>query len=319
MNNPSTIRRSTPPVLARWNADRLIADIVAAIGSLALHSMLWVPWLLGGPAPKHIPIPMQLGAPANAEHSTTLTAMFVNEDAPADSNASQLHVPNHNFLTAVSLSDLFNDTGRPPELIPESSARADESQMKAVIAEAAGDDAGRALLFGRYLGQISARISRAWMRPRTSFPSDAFECRVRITQDRRGGVQEVMLETCTADSRWQLSLVHAIESASPLPAPPDPTLFASTVTLDFDSVPYSSTANQDGFEPELATHLADTHSPHPVDNPVLDTLRALPDGGSGVIDLKIIGTHTSAVRSEASTPIARPRPPPEHTDNVNRP
>jgi hypothetical protein len=59
-----------------------------------------------------------------------------------------------------------------------------------------------------------------------------------------------MLEACSADSRWQVSLVHAIESASPLPAPPDPSLFATHVTLDFDSATYSPGTNPDGFEPE---------------------------------------------------------------------
>jgi hypothetical protein len=307
---PSPRRPVTAPAPSDLNADRFIAAVVAAIGSIALHSALFAPWLLAGRAVAgKTPPPLQIGAPASAEQSTTLTAMFVNEDEAARSNASQLRVPNHNFVAAVSLSHLFKATGRLPELIPESSVRQDDSQMKASATEAAGDEAGRAMLFGRYLGQISARISRAWMRPRTSLPGDSFECRVRITQDRRGGVQEVMLEACTADNRWQLSLAHAIESASPLPAPPDPQLFTPTVTLDFESAPYSASANPDGFEPVFAASVANTRSPDPVDHQVLDTLRALPAGGSGVIDLKIIGTQTSAVRSDASPPVSSPARP----------
>src|SRR5689334_17289238 len=103
-------------------------------------------------------------------------------------------------------------------------------------------------MFGRYLGQISARISRAWMRPRSAIEGNGtFDCRVRIFQDHRGDVQEVELAGCTADSGWQLSLVRAIESASPLPAPPDPAVFSPTVTLDFESRAYSADADPDLF------------------------------------------------------------------------
>ena len=118
-----------------------------------------------------------------------------------------------------------------------------------------------------------------------------------------------MLDTCTPDSRWQLSLVHAIESASPLPAPADTQLFAPTVTLDFQSATYSATSNHDGFAPELAMNVEARADAAPAGNPVLDTLRTLPTG-SGVIDLKIVGSHASAVRSEASAPVTSPDPEP---------
>jgi hypothetical protein len=299
---PPHLQRSIRPF---WSArsDRVVVAVIAAIGSIVLHSALFAPWLLGGRAPSRNVPPAQLGAPASASKvSESLQVIFLNQDATLDSNVHQLSVSEPNFSPVTSVERI-----RPPSVsIPDSTDLSNERHMKASTPEAAGDETGHALLFGRYLGQISARVLRAWMRPRTSLPGDSFECRVRITQDPRGGVQEVMLEACTADSRWQVSLMHAIESASPLPAPPDPQLFAPTVTLDFESAAYSATANPDGFESDFAASVANSRSPGPVGNQVLDTLRALPAGGSGVIDLKIIGTQASAVRSEASPPVSSP-------------
>jgi hypothetical protein len=115
--------------------------------------------------------------------------------------------------------------------------------------DADGDQTGRSMLFGRYMGQISARVERAWIRPRSSPGHGAFECRVQISQDRLGQVQEITLQECNADLRWQASLVQAIQSASPLPAPPDPAVFSNLLTMQFDSEPYRHGAVDQGFEP----------------------------------------------------------------------
>lgn len=111
-------------------------------------------------------------------------------------------------------------------------------------------DPGRQLLFGRYVGQITARIERAWMRPRTPIQDGAlFACRVSITQDRRGVVQEVELVRCNGTPRWQSSLVQAIQSASPLPAPPDPDVYNAHLTLTLESTTFSPSDSTDGFAP----------------------------------------------------------------------
>jgi TonB C terminal len=87
--------------------------------------------------------------------------------------------------------------------------------------DAPGDQEGRAALFGRYLGQVTARISRAWLRPRTAIGSETFSCWVQVDQDLHGKVLEITLKSRNGSPSWQISLVHAIESSSPLPAPPD--------------------------------------------------------------------------------------------------
>jgi hypothetical protein len=45
-----------------------------------------------------------------------------------------------------------------------------------------------------------------------------------------------------------VALVRAIQSASPLPAPPDPKVFSPNLTLDFRSQPFSPGMEADGFE-----------------------------------------------------------------------
>jgi TonB C terminal len=106
-----------------------------------------------------------------------------------------------------------------------------------------GDAELRARMFGRYTGQISARIERAWEKPKSpvSEPKTApsedapFVCQVQIRQDNRGNVQEVLLLACNGTDAWRHSLVVAINQSSPLPAPPIPSVFKPAITMNFES------------------------------------------------------------------------------------
>jgi hypothetical protein len=110
-------------------------------------------------------------------------------------------------------------------------------------------DAGRlSRLYGRYVSQITARIERAWVRPRTAIGAPSFSCKVQLLQDTSGNVKEVTLVDCNGDSRWQVSLVRAIQSASPLPAPPDSDVFSRTLVLGFNAEEFSHSGSTDGYE-----------------------------------------------------------------------
>jgi hypothetical protein len=133
-----------------------------------------------------------------------------------------------------------------------------------------GDPAARAQLFGIYSGQIDARIKRAWRRPRspvnsgTNPPHDSnarssngglqpdatFRCQVRILQDAQGFVQEVQMLDCNGSAAWRQSLVAAIFGASPLPAPPSPTVFSHALTMTFEGQAYSPESPADDYEIE---------------------------------------------------------------------
>ena len=117
------------------------------------------------------------------------------------------------------------------------------------------------MLFGRYTGQINARIQRAWRKPRSPInkdstsdaesvaAADTFQCQARIVQGETGSIKEIELTQCNGSSEWQLSLVRAIQQASPLPAPPDPSVFTSELMLGFEAKSYVPGYRDDEYEP----------------------------------------------------------------------
>jgi TonB C terminal len=122
-----------------------------------------------------------------------------------------------------------------------------DTQSSAQAEENPGDAELRARMFGRYTGQIRARIERAWEKPTSpandlsagrtgdAVDLDTFVCQVQIRQDNRGNVQEVLLLACNGTEAWRHSLVIAINQASPLPAPPIPTVFQRALTMTFSA------------------------------------------------------------------------------------
>lgn len=136
-------------------------------------------------------------------------------------------------------------------LSPTADLPSDDSQTRAATTNSPSsslDPVLRGVLFGRYVGQVNARIQRAWLRPRDAIGADRFSCRVLIQQDDKRHVIRTTLQACNGDVRWQLSLVRAIQRASPLPAPPDPRVFADALTLTFNAMPYELAANKDDYE-----------------------------------------------------------------------
>jgi hypothetical protein len=128
-----------------------------------------------------------------------------------------------------------------------------EDQAAASVSD---DDrqAQKAHLLGIYTGQIQARIDRIWRRPRSpvngadAVTEDSFRCEAQIIQASNGAVQEILLPRCNGSPAWQRSLVLAIQQASPLPAPPDPSVFRTSVTLDFTGLQYVAGATEDDYE-----------------------------------------------------------------------
>jgi hypothetical protein len=136
-------------------------------------------------------------------------------------------------LTPIGVTDALRslDLTTLPAETPDSGSARDDGQT------------GLGAQYGRYLGQIHARIDRAWLRPRTAIGAPIFQCQVQVDQDGVGRVQEVTLLQCEGAASWQLSLVHAIEAASPLPAPSDAAVFVHHVVLEFRAVAYSPGAS----------------------------------------------------------------------------
>lgn len=108
----------------------------------------------------------------------------------------------------------------------------------------------RTQLAGLYEGQIRARIERAWLRPREPIGEDKFACRVLIRQSAQGVISEIEVQQCNGSDRWQRSLTDAIFAASPLPAPPNPQVFADSFSMRFEASAYSDGAPAGLYESE---------------------------------------------------------------------
>lgn len=113
------------------------------------------------------------------------------------------------------------------------------------------DSAKVAGFVGIYTRQIQARIERLWRRPRSPVSAnseESFQCEVQIVQDGRGNVQEILLPHCNESTAWRQSLVIAIQSASPLPAPPDASVFNRSIALNFVGIAYHADADESEYE-----------------------------------------------------------------------
>jgi TonB-like protein len=151
---------------------------------------------------------------------------------------------------------------------------------------------GLGTMYGRYLGQIHARIDRAWRRPRTAIGAPIFQCQVQLDQDSSGRVEEVTLLECNGDTSWQVSLVQAIEAASPLPAPPTPAVFAPHVLVAFRATAYTPAAPAELYQSPTAVAVND--APGERDSQSQNAFQALREAAQaqkpGAIGLRIEGS-----------------------------
>jgi hypothetical protein len=234
------------PLRARYRpASPWPARTLGTVVTVIVHMLISAPMVLGYDAHKPRDRESQgAGSVAfasrgeQAESMILLDLSAITQTTKADTPSPRIDAegitPDEMKLELVSV-----DPSPPPELEIEEVAEAETSN------EAAGDPAGNAAMFGRYMGQVAARIERAWMRPRAPLAGGHFDCRARITQDRGGAVIDIDLQGCSEDVVWRKSLESAIRRASPLSAPPEPWLFASTISLSFSANQYA-----DGVTPD---------------------------------------------------------------------
>jgi hypothetical protein len=235
-------RREEDP---RWGR-RLAVAFGGALGSVLLHSLLLVPLLIGSGHERR-PMPNNEGAASSG--APAMTVVFLH---PADELSALTREARNRPDPVLAPISMRVPVGaiRIEEEHPADVAIDDPREIPLDREAALGDQGGRALLFGRYLGQITARIARAWLRPRTPIGAETFSCWVDVEQDARGNVREITLKRCNGTTAWQLSLVRAIESASPLPAPPDPSVFSRALTFEMTSEAFVAGGSANGFEPD---------------------------------------------------------------------
>jgi len=249
-----TLTGSSRPPPVRW-----VGASVGAVAAILIHVLVIEAVLLGTAGREQHPHRDEgLGANAVAsDEEATATLILIEEpsDAPSPEDFMERLASHGVVLQNLRLTIVSPE----PALAAPIESESNSSDPMVATDESSSDRSGRALLFGRYLGQIQARVERAWVRPRTPIGEELFECRLQVLQSKRGDVLEVTLQRCNGDTRWQVSLVQAIERASPLPAPPDPAVFAESLQLSFRSNAFNAQSTTDGFE-SAATVLAQNSS-----------------------------------------------------------
>ena len=93
-------------------------------------------------------------------------------------------------------------------------------------------DARLASLKQKYVALITQKVHNNWIRPPST--PDNLSCTVLVTQVPGGTVTNVQIPSCNGDDAVVQSIITAVYRSSPLPEPPDPSLFDRSVRFTFD-------------------------------------------------------------------------------------
>jgi len=91
--------------------------------------------------------------------------------------------------------------------------------------------AERSGLLGQYIGLIQQRVTRSWLRPPEAQPG--LNCEVFVSQIPGGDVVAVRIGRCNGSDAVKRSIEAAVYRASPLPPPPDASLFERNLVFEF--------------------------------------------------------------------------------------
>ena len=106
-----------------------------------------------------------------------------------------------------------------------------EDDLKRSLAAEEHNNAVSSGALASWEAQITARIQRAWLRPPSA--KTGIECVLHVTQVPGGAVTAAVIGTCNGDQAVQESIEAAAYRASPLPPPPDPSLFERNLEITF--------------------------------------------------------------------------------------
>ena len=107
-----------------------------------------------------------------------------------------------------------------------------ETQLSAALAaEQERENAVKGGLLDQWIEVIRQRVQRNWIRPGSA--RAGLECEVRVMQIPGGEVVDVRVGQCNGDAAVVRSIENAVYKASPLPPPPDASLFERNITLVF--------------------------------------------------------------------------------------
>lgn len=249
---------------------RAAVGVLGIVATVLLHSLLFVVAVWGDTSISRPRLPDRVGAGANtgsAEGSSQERLIMVELQPDVQLRPQPVEQPV--LLEKVRAPSMLAVTG--PDALPVSPLNPSEEGNVEQALDA--DMVARTQLLGVYEHQIRARIERAWLRPREPIgrqvgnpiqEDDRFRCRVMIRQDQQGAIRELELQRCNGSAQWQKSLTDAIFSSSPLPAPPNPHVFADAFSMQFEAASYSDAQPSVRYEPERGrvTYAPANASPH---------------------------------------------------------
>lgn len=217
----------------RQRAKHITASgIIGGAATLLLHSLFLTAALWGGGSAHRFPDrPDAMGAGANVgkpegdSGERRIVVQLLTEVGARPSPSTPDAYLAEQIQKALKLEITGPDAlPLPPLLIDEHGVSAESTDAELIA---------RTKLVGVYESQMRARIERAWTLPDGAVTDQAFTCRVLIRQLRDGQVKEVEVpyEHCNGTDELRQSVVRAIFTASPLPAPPHPGVFVDSFSL----------------------------------------------------------------------------------------
>jgi len=104
-----------------------------------------------------------------------------------------------------------------------------------IASEESAHNAGLASALQKWKALIQLKVNNNWIKPPYT-PAD-LKCVLTVTQVPGGTVTNAQMSSCNGDDAVVQSIITAAYRSSPLPAPPDPSLFEEgrSVNLTFDN------------------------------------------------------------------------------------
>ena len=105
------------------------------------------------------------------------------------------------------------------------------AQLQQSLQEEEQSDAAARAGLASWQSEITGRIEDAWIKPPTAKPG--IDCVLNVTQVPGGTVSNVSIGRCNGDEAVRESIEAAVYRASPLPPPPEPSLFQRQLIIEF--------------------------------------------------------------------------------------
>jgi hypothetical protein len=210
---------------------RTLVGVAGIAATLSLHSLLFVIAAWGGGRASRPDVPEAVGGGANtgqpdgsqAERYMTISLSTGVPTTVPSRRSDPLLIDPLLDTSIVQVAALDSLPLPPVTLVTDGDTSVDSRAEQMAHLKFAGI----------YESQIRARIERAWEHSIPRHRAPGFSCRIHIVQNASGRIVEVALDLdqCLGSGELQASLSNAVFSASPLPAPPHPSVFTNQVVL----------------------------------------------------------------------------------------